>query len=60
MITGESVGKLNIENFFETLAKIVGEQENVTITVKSIRERKPDTVELPKKPAEASGEVKRA
>ena len=42
MTTGESVGKLNIQNFFETLAKIVGEQQNVSITVKSIRLKEPD------------------
>lgn len=54
MITGESVGKLNIQCFFETLAKIVGEQENVAITVKSIRQKEPDAVEISKKAAEAS------
>ncbi len=39
MITGEFVGKLNIQKFAETLAKLVGEQYNVSITVKSIRRK---------------------
>lgn len=37
----EAVGKLDVQRFFETLAKIIGEQEGVVITVKSIRLKEP-------------------
>lgn len=33
---------LNVQKFFETLAKIIGDREGVEIKVVAIRERKPD------------------
>jgi len=33
---------LNVQKFFETLAKIIGDREGVEIKVAAIRERKPD------------------
>lgn len=37
MLTGKTVGKLDVQRFFETIGKIQGEKSNTVVTVKSIR-----------------------
>ena len=39
MLTGKTVGKLDVQRFFETIGKIQGEKSNAVVTVKSIRRK---------------------
>lgn len=59
MITGEFVGKLNIQKFAETLAKLVGEQYNVKITVKSIRRKETMEEIQTNKPQQLTQEIEK-
>lgn len=59
MITGEFVGKLDVQRFFETLAKLVGEQYNVKITVKSIRRKETMEEIQTNKPQQLTQEIEK-
>lgn len=39
MITGEFFGELPMERLFETLARLIGEQQGVSVTVQAICQR---------------------
>lgn len=47
MLTGKTVGKLDVQRFFETIGKIQGGKSNAVVTVKSIRRKGENARNIP-------------